>query len=179
MTEYRSDGLFEISSQGLADRIFCRREIKRLYAYWDERRQGRAFAARRDIDPVDFSYALGSVSLIDVHFDPLVFHYRIAASTIVKQFNFEATGKTTADLPGSWIKEKLEVIYKRVMQDATPQGEVGNLTYAGAAWRHEGMVLPMSSDGRNLNMLLACRFVDRTDRSCPPTEDLTPIIAQL
>src|SRR5579885_2176177 len=49
--------------------------LVRLYRYWDAKRQGRPYPARRDIDPLDFPYVLGQMMLIDVAYDPLRFRF--------------------------------------------------------------------------------------------------------
>ena len=40
--------------------------LRRLFAYWLEKRGDRLFPAKAEIDPVEFSYILGYVTLVDV-----------------------------------------------------------------------------------------------------------------
>ena len=42
-------------------------DLRTLYDYWNERRRERRWPARADINPVDLKFALGNLSLIDVH----------------------------------------------------------------------------------------------------------------
>jgi len=48
-------------------------KLGRLYEYWTKRKGSQRLPARRDIDPLDFSYILGSIMLLDVLDDPLRF----------------------------------------------------------------------------------------------------------
>ena len=41
-------------------------ELLRLYTYWADKRNSREFPSRREIDPIEFKFALSRVSLIDV-----------------------------------------------------------------------------------------------------------------
>ncbi|WP_020590753.1 PAS domain-containing protein [Kiloniella laminariae] len=41
-------------------------KLQKLHHYWCTQKSGKAFPSRKDLDPLDFWYALGDVSLIDV-----------------------------------------------------------------------------------------------------------------
>src|SRR3954470_11208577 len=74
--------------------------LQKLYAYWAKVRGTRALPARRDIDPLDFGYVLGHVTLIDVLRDPLRFRVRLHGSETANRANHEMTGKLLDELPG-------------------------------------------------------------------------------
>jgi hypothetical protein len=42
------------------------RRLQRLVQYWQEKSGGRLFPDRADLDPVDFTYILGFVTLVDI-----------------------------------------------------------------------------------------------------------------
>jgi len=44
--------------------------LQRMLAYWQSKCGGHAMPARADIDPVEFPWGLGNVSLLDVERDP-------------------------------------------------------------------------------------------------------------
>src|SRR5262245_49523314 len=67
--------------------------LRRFLAYIEEKRGGRAFAARQDLDPVDFPYMLGDIVILDVLHEPLRFRYRLVGSTLVGWRNYDLTGK--------------------------------------------------------------------------------------
>ena len=89
--------------------------LARLLSYWIERRQGRQFPARRDIDPLDFPYALGNISLIDVFHNPLRFRYRLVGTRITEQIGVEMTGRWLDDVPYPDYREILVSLYSRVV----------------------------------------------------------------
>src|SRR5882672_8640859 len=73
--------------------------LHRLYAYLEAKRGDREFAARRDIDPLDFPYVLGNIVLLDVLFQPLRFRYRLVGSLIVARVSYDMTGKFLHEHP--------------------------------------------------------------------------------
>src|SRR5258708_29185921 len=56
--------------------------LHRFFAYLEAKRGTRAFAARRDIDPLEFGYILGNVVLVEVQHAPLRFRYRLVGSNL-------------------------------------------------------------------------------------------------
>lgn len=73
--------------------------LRQLYAYWDERRRGRPMPARRDLDPVEFRFALGHVLLIDVLYHPLRFRFRLHGSELAFRAGYDMTGRMVEELP--------------------------------------------------------------------------------
>jgi hypothetical protein len=54
-----------------------------FHRYWLARRGARRFPARRDIEPTDIPHLLSGILLLDVHYDPLDFEYRLIGGDIV------------------------------------------------------------------------------------------------
>src|SRR4051794_14151482 len=54
-----------------------------FHRYWLARRGERRFPARRDIEPTDIPHLLSGIVLLDVHYDPLDFEYRLIGGDIV------------------------------------------------------------------------------------------------
>ena len=54
-----------------------------LYRYWLALRGARRFPARRDIEPTDIPHLLSGIVLLDVHYEPLDFEYRLIGGDIV------------------------------------------------------------------------------------------------
>lgn len=51
-------------------------DLIRMYQYWQSKRGAtRPFPSRRDIDPLEFTFALNKVSLIDVMANPRRFFF--------------------------------------------------------------------------------------------------------
>src|SRR3954463_522446 len=75
--------------------------LQRFYAYWLRLRDARRFPARRDIDPMDFSYLLGNIMLVDVLRDPLRFRVRLHGTEMAERARFDLTGKWLDELPAT------------------------------------------------------------------------------
>ena len=57
--------------------------LRRLLAYWLEKRGDRLFPAKAEIDPVEFPYILGYVTLVDVERDRRRYRFRLDGSILV------------------------------------------------------------------------------------------------
>lgn len=148
--------------------------LQRLHAYWEERRGTRAFPARRDIDPLDFGYALGHVGLVEVAYMPLRFRFRLVPSTISRYLGYEATGRYVDAIPEPELRAYLIARYTRAVNERRPIFETGDMTLDGRRWRHEVAYLPLASDGVIIDMLMVCRIAEpprQTGFPAPPRVD--------
>jgi len=139
--------------------------LKRLYAYWRGHCKGKRYPSRSDIDPGEFGFALGRVSLIDVLAAPRRFRYRLVATTLTEHLGYEMTGKFSDQIPGPERRAYAEAFYARALALQAPLYERDEIILDGRQWKHESLVLPLSADGRAINMLMIYRL---TDRPRPP-----------
>ncbi len=140
------------------ERVSTDADLRRLYLYWQERRGTRPFPSRDDIDPVEFGYALGRVSLIDVLENPLRFYYRLVSTRLTQHLGYEMTGKFADQMPEAEMRDFAERHYRRALMTAAPLYETDEVVLDGRRWRHESLALPLSSDGRTINMLMIYRM---------------------
>jgi hypothetical protein len=132
--------------------------VKRLYTYWTERRGAKRFASRGDIDPLDFGFAIGWVSLIDIVGPPPVrFHYRLVSTELTRHLGYEMTGKFLDEIPEPEMQVRSRDFYTRALEAAAPFHERGEFVADARRWRHETLVLPLSADEATINMLLIYR----------------------
>ena len=129
----------------------------RLYAYWNERRGDREFPSRADIDPLQFKYALGSVSLVECLGDPPRFRYRVVSSSLTLTLGYEMTGRCTEEIPEPDVRAYVEALYQRAIDARKPLYEAGTAMLDGRRWHYRSLVLPLSSDGVVIDMLLVYR----------------------
>src|ERR1700685_554118 len=73
--------------------------LRRFLDYWHAKRGERRVPARRDIDPLDFSYVLGNLMLFDVLRDPQRFRVRLHGANLVTRMNYDMTGRFVDELP--------------------------------------------------------------------------------
>jgi hypothetical protein len=133
--------------------------LRRLYEYWVERKGHRRFPARRDIDPIDFSYVLGSIMLLDALRDPLRFRVRLHGTELVKRDTHDLTGKFLENSEFHLLAvERCESLI------ATGNPALFHLdrVFDDRLRRYEALWLPLSGDGANVTMLVcALIYQDR------------------
>lgn len=139
--------------------------LQRFYAYWDERRRGRAFPARRDLDPADFPYLLGYVTLIEIRHEPPGFRFRLHGSELVRHDGYDMTGKGVEDLPGDEIRRAFLERVRSLLDARQPQLVQVRRAIDGRMVRHDALWLPLSDDGHTINMLLRALVYQDLPRS--------------
>jgi hypothetical protein len=149
----------EIASQD--DRLL------RLYRYWNDRRGELRFPPRASIDPVDFPYALGRVSLVEVQRNPLRFRYRLVGTLLTEHLGYEMTGKYVEDIPEPSMREFTRSFYERALERQAPLHEAGMALIERYSWQHEVLLLPLASDGETIDMLLIYRNTERPTAISP------------
>lgn len=133
--------------------------IGRLTTYWRSRAAGREFPARRDLDPLEFPYALGRVSLIEAHRAPTGYRYRyrLVSTELTARLGFEMTGRFADEMPSAELREYVHSFYGRAIAARAPLLETGNLQADGLVWVHSSLALPLSSDGDVIDGLMVYR----------------------
>ncbi len=135
--------------------------LARFYRYYLDKRGGRRFPARRDLDPVDCPYALGDITLIDVDYDPLRFRFRLDGTRHVERFGFDLTGHSLDEFPYPEMRQTIFESYKEVVEGRRPHRYYRDLESDGRWFRYEALILPLSEDGARINMLVsAISFLD-------------------
>ena len=129
--------------------------LQRLYGDWTSRLRGRAMPARRDFDILDLKYVLGDLNLLAVERDPLRFRFRVHATNATARLGFDLTGRTVDDYPDRDYRALVGGIYAGVVEARAPRRvmQIGyELPDKFLSW--EGLILPLSDDGRDVNMLM-------------------------
>lgn len=129
--------------------------LRRFYEYYREKAGTRPFPARRDLDPVDFAYALGDITLIDVAYDPLRFSFRLDGSRHVERFGFDLTGRSLDEFPYPEMRQAIYEGYRDVVERREPRRDFRDLESSGRWFRYETIILPLSDDGEHINMLIS------------------------
>jgi hypothetical protein len=136
--------------------------LDRLYRYWNERRGRRALPARRDIDPLDFSYLLGNIILVDVLREPLRFRVRLHGDALAIRAGYDFTGKFLDQPPISDYRAYAIERCKGIVETGRPLAVEHNRVLDGRPHHYEALWLPLSDDGENVNKLL-CALIYRRD----------------
>ncbi len=131
--------------------------LNALNEYWQMKCGDHALPSRADLDPAEFRYALGNVSLIDVLEDPLRFRIRVIASNIEARFDRPLTGTYLDDLPEPENARLWDKVYRTVVRTGKPQTCVGRVVEDGVERLYRGTIWPLASNHRDVDMLLCCR----------------------
>jgi hypothetical protein len=131
-------------------------DLRTLYDYWDGRRRGRRWPARADINPVDLKFALGNLTLIDVHYDPLDFTFRLSGTLFSQRMGMDFTGKSVNDIPDPAYRAEVFETYRRAVETGSPSVTLSERVLDGQPRKFEILRLPLSEDGETINMLLIC-----------------------
>jgi hypothetical protein len=134
----------------------CGENVRRAYEYWNAKRGDRLMPSRADIDPSEIRDLLPGIILVDVARDPLRLTYRLVGTDEVEARGSDPTGRDVREHVFAVSAEEgyrtylMAIELRRPIFDEEPMlspnprlSEVGSL------------VMPLSADGREVNMLLA------------------------
>ena len=124
-----------------------------VFAYWQRVRGARSMPARADIDPADLVAVLPHLILLDVQREPLDFRYRLIGS-LVADYSAEHTGKWMSSIPHQAPPSRIWSACQTVVETGEPMStDVPNVGKLRDFKRIEDIMMPLSEDGRTINML--------------------------
>jgi hypothetical protein len=135
------------------------RDMQRLLDYWDAKRGTRALPARRDIDPLELSSLLPHIFLIDVLDQARHFRFRLSGTEVDHIYRRSMQGKAPADIASPRVAGELEAQIRAVLAQRRPN--CAPYLVRGAdhtTWRFERLLMPLSSDGEGIDMLMGGLF---------------------
>jgi hypothetical protein len=134
--------------------------LKRLLEYWTARRGERAMPARADIDPLAFPYALGHIALVEVEPGQRPrYRCRIDGTIFATVLGHDFTGKyLDAESFPAECADRIRA-YGELVSLGQPIHYAGTRDLKNSSRAAEGLLLPLSSDGRSIDMILDCMFV--------------------
>jgi hypothetical protein len=130
-------------------------DLHRLYDYLEAKRGDREFAARRDLDPLDFPYILGNILLFDVLYQPLRFRYRLVGSMIVARVGYNMTGKFLHEHPHPSYRDYMLDCYAEVIRSRRPSGGNYDLFTDREIKRYQCIRVPLSDDGKTIDKIIS------------------------
>jgi hypothetical protein len=128
--------------------------LRRMLAYWESCRAGRAMPRRADIDPVDFAYLLGNIALVEIHDDPRVYRWRLVGTWWREKFGVEGTGMWIDDWPFEKQSQAVRTAYDRVVAARAPLVFARVLQLDGKRIASETLMLPLSENGTDVSMIV-------------------------
>jgi hypothetical protein len=129
--------------------------LHRFFAYLEGKRGSREFAARRDIDPLEFGYILGHVVLLDVQHAPLRFRYRLVGSVLASGTGYDLTGSFADDHPDIEYRAYVLARYRETVLSRRPTGGTYDLFIGRKPRQYQCLRVPLSDDGETIDMIVA------------------------
>ncbi|MBL8709497.1 MAG: PAS domain-containing protein [Rhodospirillaceae bacterium] len=138
----------------------CHSDTLAFYRYWLGKAGERAMPSRADLDPIEMKRFLSCLQLVDVIPDsgrnpPWQLVYRLVGESEVKVHGFNPTGRPVAECAIG--KESSDPMgnYNIVVADGQPVYDWSRITHPGGFLvSQECILLPLSDDGRTVNMVV-------------------------
>jgi len=139
--------------------------LRRLYEYWVEKRGERDMPARANIDPLDITYIVGNVIMVDViEGDPLRFRIRLHGTNLAQRVGYELTGKMLDELPINDFRALAQQSFSWVATKRQPLHSRRDRIIDGRFAKYETVIMPLSDDGERVNRLLVGLIYDDEKR---------------
>ena len=140
-------------------------KLQQLYDYWSAKRGERKMPSRADIDPLDMTFIIGNVILVDVIAGtPLGFRIRLHGTNLVERVHYELTGKMLDDLPQVQFRNLTRKSFTKVAKTAEPLRALNDRVLDDQLARYETVILPLSGDDTRVDMLLCGMIYEGENR---------------
>ena len=138
------------------DGAFASAELNEIHAYWLAKRGQRRMPARQDIEPTEIPRLLRNVMLIDVFHDPPRFRYRLIGTNVVDATGENRTGECFDSVDFFAANPIVREQYAAAVATGEPVHSLEPFYRldTGRAYAVERLLLPLSSDGATVDMLL-------------------------
>ena len=130
-------------------------KLRQLYQYWDGKRGERPMPARAELDPIDMRFAIGDVIMADVlDGDPPRFRIRLHGTNLAERTNFDLTGKMLDEMPAPEFRDLVGRSFRKVVREKASLHVIAERLLDGRMHRYEAVILPLSSDGAQVDRLM-------------------------
>jgi hypothetical protein len=129
--------------------------LRQLEAYWRTKKGERRAPTRADLDPVEIPALMPHLLLLDVEPESRRIRFRLMGTAVTAGLNRDLTGRYLDELPLNKTQRAMHAEYRRVAETIEPACSTWEYTRDdGRHVRIERLVLPLSSDGATVDMLL-------------------------
>jgi hypothetical protein len=129
--------------------------LKRLYEYWRERCAAAAMPERTAIDPLDFRYILGYVTLVEVEPAPRRYRFRLDGSILAMLSGMDYTGRYLDTLGLPDYIDFVAASYDRVVDRRRPYAYRKQGAFDTKSFDEETLILPLGRDGTVEHLVVA------------------------
>jgi hypothetical protein len=135
--------------------------LRRLVAHWQQMRGLRRMPARADFDPLAARYALGYLSLIEVHRDPPRFYFRLDGTKQVELFGVECTRRYLDEVMPRDHAAMAVASFSDAVKRRAPRYHRRQIAFHERLIEYEVVILPFSNDGERVDLLMTGIVPDR------------------
>jgi hypothetical protein len=135
--------------------------LRRLVAHWLRIRGRRRMPARADFDPLEARYALGYLSLIEVHRDPPRFYFRLDGTKQVELFGVDCTRRYLDEAMPAEYAAMVAAALSDVVAGRDPRYHRRQIALHERMMEYEVVILPFSNDGERVDLLMTGIVPDR------------------
>jgi len=128
--------------------------LRKLAAHWDQLRASRPMPNRVDFDPLDVRFALGYLSIIEVHRDPLRFYFRLDGTKQVELFGIDCTRRYLDEAMPKDHAVMAGESYREVVEQGVPRHHLRKIRFHERIIDYEVLILPLSRDGARVDFLI-------------------------
>jgi hypothetical protein len=142
-----------------------------LFSYWLSKRNGRTIPAYGDMDPVELGQLLPFLFIVDK--PAAEFRYRLIGTRVVQDLGRDLTGKPLSDyaVNSPEMIPAVQALGECVFANAQPAfARCHRATGQGTIYNSSALVLPLSDDGRHVNMFIATR-ITRFNENAKPSQN--------
>lgn len=140
-------------------------EFLQALVYWHIKRAAKPMPARADLSPADLVKVLPKVVLIDALPNHPHFRYRVCGTNIVDWVKFDATGQTLDTVKPEKYRQMLFATYMECVGARAPIAHRILWNSDDVPHRYKRLILPLSNDGKNVNMLLAISITETLEQA--------------
>jgi len=124
---------------------------------------GGEIPPREFADPFQLRDHLGHLQLVDIFHDPLRFRYRLIGTAITELAGRDSTGRWFDELYGPAFVAEAFKSYIWVIEQRLPMRVSATWQHVGKGHiKYESLDLPLSSDGRTIDLILTRMSFDNT-----------------
>ncbi len=159
--------------------------LRRLLAYWLDKRCDGPMPSITDIDPIDIPWALSCIWICDYLPDSGRFRYRLAGEEINTHWGYNISGKYLDEIMPAERLEPVTTKFRDVVDGPAIVHVIGQAYLdEQISAKHERIILPLSDDGQTVSSVLGAThragFHDHDSNlqlfaQIPETVTVTPI----
>lgn len=135
--------------------------LRKIYGLWNNVRGARELPAWRDFDARHLSFIISNMLLIEVHYQPLRFRFRMHGLELAWRIGYDMTGKLVEEIPHPQNRAVLLERCRWLVSNRRPYVGRSQRVVAGRQIPYEVVWLPLSDDGQTIDLLLgALEYID-------------------